>query len=85
MDSTWNEAYSRWIPCGIRGESKDLNFRITDWDIFQMELKTNLTLRLAPIDTAEQLTVACDHLMHALQSTVRSCITRSKPRPDAKR
>jgi len=29
MDSTWNEAYSRWIPCGIRGKSKDLHL-VTD-------------------------------------------------------
>jgi len=30
MDSMWNKAYSRWIPCGIRGESKDLDFSMTN-------------------------------------------------------
>ena len=33
MNSIWNKAYSRWISCGIRGESKDLllSTRCGDW------------------------------------------------------
>ena len=63
------------------------NFRETDWDKFRQ----NLLPRLQPatdeqdITNPDQLNEAILHLTTALQATIQATVTKSKPRPDAKR
>ena len=64
-----------------------LNFRKAEWDEFRKVLTEKLGLmhQPEPITDEEQLTAAGNRLTRALQETIEEQITRSKPRPDAKR
>ncbi len=61
------------------------NYQDMDWDDFCKVLSSNLTACLGSIETADELTATCDNLTHALQTTIRSCVKRSMPRPDSKK
>ena len=63
------------------------NFRTADWEEFRKTLKEKLDAipRPAPILDPNQLADAGNSLTRALQETIEEKITKSKPRPDAKR
>ena len=63
------------------------NFRTADWDDFKNALGERLDLlpKPGPVENIEQLTIMGDCLTQAIQETIKDKITRSKPRPDAKR
>ena len=67
--------------------SLNYNFRDTDWDSFRKELDNTLKAlpRPAPIETVEDLSLAAATLTNTIQATIRKCVKRSKPWPDAKR
>ena len=63
------------------------NFREVDWDVFKQKLRTRLNLLPNPpvINTEDQLTEVTNQLTQAIQATIKENVTKSKPRPDAKR
>ena len=63
------------------------NFREADWDVFKENLMAGLEAVPNPqiITSPEQLSTVTDQLVQVIQTTIRENITKSKPRPDAKR
>ena len=63
------------------------NFREADWDKFRRELRHKLLTVPNPqvIDSPEQLHTVTTSLTHALQTTIEENISKTRPRPDARR
>ena len=63
------------------------NFREVDWDNFRRKLrqKLNTLPNPAAINTSEQLHIVAGQLTLAIQETIQENVTKTKPRPDAKR
>ena len=63
------------------------NFRTADWEEFKktVEEKLKMIPHPAPITNSNQLTNVGNNITRILQETIEEKITKSKPRPDAKR
>jgi exonuclease III len=63
------------------------NFREVDWDTFREKLKSKLDMTPNPqtITSPERLAATTESLTQAIQDTIKEKVTKSKPRPDAKR
>jgi len=75
------------LPQSHTAQTPNYNFRDVDWKEFRKTLEEQLGNLPAPtpITTQAQLDTATSSLSNALQHTIKNCVKRSKPRPDAKR